>query len=231
MADKLYFDTLKEDRSWYFVEYRPPIPSYPFATLQLIVPGEVDVVRLAEAMESELVQWLGRYQMAVMISSFDATGDLISLDGVRPYNHLIGWFQSPSGTLASRWGLVANEELPQGTLQPSTLLKIHRDVPYRNSAQLQQASRRLRRVATLRWWLVFAWAVAVPAGLALWEFNGPIGLARLTLGYALLAAYIEALKLLGGGQRRRPASRGNLRTARCVITTIIASEIPRRSND
>ena len=44
---------------------------------------------------------------------------------------------------------------------------------------------------------MFAWAVAVPAGFALLEFNGPIWLTRLTLGYALLGAYIEALKLLG----------------------------------
>lgn len=197
MTEKLYFDKLKEDRGWYFVEYQPPIATSPFATVQLVVPGKVSVLRVAEAMESELVSWLNRYEVAVMVSSFDGLGELISLTDVRPCNHLIGWKESTADAAVKHWRLVANEEFPQATWQTETLQKIYRDVAFRTSVQLEAASRARRWSTRVHWWFVFMWVVAVPAGFALLEFNGPVWLAYLTFGYALIGAYIEALKLLG----------------------------------
>lgn len=95
VANQLFFEATKEDRGWYFVEYRPPISGYQFATLQVVV---FETTRTAEdiaaIMEAELVIWLERYPVPIMVSAFDDTGSVISLKGHRPCNHLIGLIDS-----------------------------------------------------------------------------------------------------------------------------------------
>ena len=39
--EELFFQSIKEDRGSYFVEYRPPISGWQFATLQLVFPEEI----------------------------------------------------------------------------------------------------------------------------------------------------------------------------------------------
>jgi hypothetical protein len=197
VGDTIYFDALREDRGSYFVEYKPPISGSPFATLQLVVPDVASVPRIAEAMESELAAWLRRYDVPVVITSFDGTGNLISLDGIRRYSHLSGWRESASGAVRSHWRSVTNEEWPQAALESAALRRIYGDIPFRTSAQLRKAARAQSRVARFGWWLVFTWMVAIPLGFAILEFDGPVWLGRLTLGYALAVAYVQALQLLG----------------------------------
>lgn len=90
-TQKLFFGQVKEDRGWYFVEYSPPIDSYRFAVLNVVVPDETDKAKIAQAMETELCGWLGRYPIPLMVSAFDATGSLIHLQPTKDCNFLIGF--------------------------------------------------------------------------------------------------------------------------------------------
>jgi len=45
-----------------------------------------------------------------------AAGDVVSLDGVRPCDHLIAWDQYPDRQSTLQWRLVPNEELPDTAL-------------------------------------------------------------------------------------------------------------------
>jgi hypothetical protein len=195
--DQLFFETLKVDRGWYFVEYSPPIASYPFATAQLIVANEVEAGRVAVAMEYELASWLRRYSVPSMVSSFDGKGSLISLSGVRDCDHLIGWHDSVSGKVVSHWRIVGNPEFPRPNWDAESLKSVYSDISFRTSAQLKKSALKSRRLIRLGWWLVFIWAVVVPAVVATIELTAPQWLAILVFCYSLTRAYIEALKLLG----------------------------------
>jgi hypothetical protein len=195
--DQLFFETLKIHRGWYFVEYSPPLPSYPFATAQLVVVDKVETERVAKAMEHELASWLERYPVPLMVSSFDGTGTLISLNTVRECDHLIGWQDSVSSKFVSHWRIVGNAEFPRTNWDAEALKSIYRDIPFRTSAQLKKSALKTRRVIRLGWWLVFIWAVIVPVVVATIELTAPQWLAILVFCYSLARAYVEALKLLG----------------------------------
>jgi hypothetical protein len=195
--DQLYFDALKVDRGWYFVEYSPPTASYPFATAQLVVVDEAKAGRVAVAMEQELASWLQRYSVPLMVSSFDGKGSLISLSGVRDCDHLVGWQDAVTGNLVSHWRMVANAEFPRAGWDTESLKSIYHDISFRTSTQLKESARKSRRVIRLGWWLVFVWAVAVPVGVAIVDLAAPQWLAILVFCYSLCQAYIAALKLLG----------------------------------
>jgi hypothetical protein len=71
---------------------------------------------------------------------------------------------------------------------------------------------------------------AVPAGFALWEFNGPVWLARLTLAYALLGPYIAAFKLLGWWPKTEADRAKESDDRKMRHHHYLASEILRRSS-
>jgi len=195
--EKLYFDTLKVDRHWYFVEYSPPQPTSPFASVHLVITEEVEAERVAVAMEKELQLWLQRYPVTVMVSSFDSKGLLINLNPVRSFDHILGWKDLNTGSIVSHWRLVSNEELPQLTWDPASLKSIYGDISSRTSTQLKQSARKQQRVLKFGWWLVFLWSVVIPVGIALLELFSPIWLAILAFFYSVTMAYIQWMKMLG----------------------------------
>ncbi len=195
--DQLFFEKLKVHRGWYFVEYNPPLASYPFATAQLVILDEGKAERVARAMEHELASWLNRYPVPLMVSSFDGTGTLISLSGVRDCDHLIGWQDSVSGKLVSHWRIVGNAGFPRASWDAESLKSVYGDIAFRTSAQLKESALKSRRLIRLGWWLVLIWGVAVPVVVAIIELTAPQWLAVLVFCYSICRAYIEALKLLG----------------------------------
>ncbi len=177
--DQLFFEKVKVERGWYFIEYCPPVPADPFAILQLIILDGAEVGRVAGAMEQELASWLERYSVPIMVSSFDDTGKMIALDSVRSWNHLIGWRDLASGKFVSHWRLVENGELPRTTWDSESLKSIYHDIHFRTSKQLYESARKEGRVLRLGWWLVFIWLVMVPIGIALIQLMAPQWLVRL----------------------------------------------------
>ena len=132
-----------------------------------------------------------------MVSAFDATGSLISLEAVQGCSHAFGWSDQDSGNPELHWRIVADDEFPRRIWEPSVLRPIYADIPFRTSGQLKQAAQRQERVIQFGWRLVFVWAVAIPAAITVIDFNAPEWLARLTLVYSLSRAYIEFMKLKG----------------------------------
>ena len=195
--ERLFFETLKVDRGSYFVQYSPPITSSPFATVQLIFSNAVSPVDAATAMEREVIEWLQRYPVPIMVSAFDASGSLISLEDLRGGNHAIGWNSQNSRNPELHWRMVADDELPHRTWEPSVLRSIYADIPSRTSTQLTAVAQRQKHIVQFGWWLVLVWAVVIPTLIAIIDFNAPEWLARLTLLYSLSRAYIEFMKLKG----------------------------------
>lgn len=203
-ADQLFFEATKEDRGWYFVEYRPPISGYQFASLQVVVLETTKTAEdIAATMEAELVIWLERYPVPIMVSAFDDTGSVISLNGHRPCNHQIGFIDSKTKKVVREWRLLTNDELPKDALDVSYLRKIYQGVPFKTKQQLREEALKKAKQLRLGWWIVFVWAVVVPAGVAILEWWSD-WLGVVVLIYSLYKAIEKALRLMG----RWPKSKG-----------------------
>jgi hypothetical protein len=197
---ELRFDSLKESRGWYFVEYAPPIPGYPFAMIQLTILNDEDAANLARvvsAMELELARWLARYSVPVRVTSFNAAGDLIRLEPEKPSDHLMGQ-KLESGLVESVWGLLDAKSLP--LYSPEKLQGIYHDIPFRTGEQIRaDAEESLKTTkAAVRWGIALLafWLVIIPAGLAILGFaNRVVGV--LVLIYALWKAAVQSMKLIG----------------------------------
>lgn len=195
--DQLFFQSTKEDRGWYFVEYRPPIAGYRFATLQLVIlENSKGSEEIAESMEAELVIWLERYPIPIMVSAFDDSGDLVNLENSRGCDHLIGHIDKQAHKVIREWRLLKNEELPRDALDTSYLRKIYSQIPFKTKQQLREEAQQKAKHLRLGWWIVFVWAVVVPAGVAVLEWwSDWLGVAVLL--YSLYKAVEKALRLKG----------------------------------
>jgi hypothetical protein len=196
-ADAIYFDRIKETGGWYYVEYLPPLPSIPFATLSLVIPGEADPARVAEAMETELSTWLTRYPIPLMVSSFDAADSLLRLSSVRECDHVMGWIDPTTRQAQSRWRLVGDHEIPSLPMSSDFLKRVYSNISFRTSADLATAAESNARSARLGWWIVFVWAAVVPAVVAIVEWASPSWVAVIILTYSLYKAFAKAMQLLG----------------------------------
>jgi hypothetical protein len=128
--ERLFFQPTKRDRGRYFVEYRPPVERAPFATLSVSCIESMTPQAVAQAMEGELAHWLRQYPVPILVSAFDPSDRVISIESVRSCDHLVGWLGSNGKTVTSHWRLLRNEELPNGPFEISRLLELYRDTPY-----------------------------------------------------------------------------------------------------
>ncbi len=196
-SNKLFFSTLKEDRDWYFVEYHPPNTGSRFAMLSIVVPGPGTPAAVAEAMEIELKGWLRRFSFPLMVSAFDARGDLYQLQGARPSNHLMGYLVAGANTPSMFWRLLPDNEIPGEPPSHESLLRIYAGVPYKTSTEARQKAEAHAQQIRIGWSMVFVWLAVVPAVWAIIEWASPAWVGVIVLVYSLWKAIVKALKLLG----------------------------------
>jgi hypothetical protein len=197
MERSLRFETLKEGRKTYFIEYRPPITGYRFATLQLIYPTRGELADVVEDMEREALHWNTRFPIPLMVSAFDELGDLIRLDGIRDCNHLMAFRDSSTEKLERHWRLMSDSELPTDGLNRDRLLRVYAGVSVKTESQIRHEALNKARRLRLGWTIVVGWIALAPIGLLVIEFFGPEWLAAILFVYALWKATVKALKLLG----------------------------------
>lgn len=101
--EELRFESIKESRGPYFVEYQPPGPASPFGILSLVITQRAEADQVAALLEKEAQQWVVRYPIPLMASAFDETESLISLDPVREGNDLYAFRTSGSDTAVLSW--------------------------------------------------------------------------------------------------------------------------------
>lgn len=193
---KLYFDTVKEDRGGFFVEYRPPSPGYRFASLQLVFAEYTEREIVAETMESEARAWLRRYPVAVMVSAFDNTGRLITLNPVKPCDHLLAFLRDAESEPIRTWRLLQDSEPPSKPLNQAYLRRTYSDIPHKTGVELRRDAEKHAKALQIGWLLLFVWLVLVPVAVAILGFASVwVGAAALT--YSLLKALVQALKMTG----------------------------------
>lgn len=195
--ERIHFSSIKEGRGSYYVEYHLPNPGFSFAMLQLSFPGAYDASLVAKIMEAEAVAWVNRFPVSLMASAFDNVDDTIELDGVRPCRHLICMPRHKGEKPEMHWRLVPDEEMPRDALEKQFLLQVYKDVPRKTSSELRALADRKAREIRVGWYIVFAWAVVLPAAVLILEFFSPTWVTVLILIYGLSKAVVKALKMLG----------------------------------
>lgn len=206
----VYRDKIKEGRAGYFVTYQSADCRLPFASVNLVfLEGADDTVRMAQAMEDELEFWLTRYAVPVMVSAFDAKGDLIHVRGGSGESHLMGYRDLKGGQIVRRWGLFKDDELPQEQAKAEYLQGIYHDVGFRDQATVHDTVDReyksMARTGKLIVFLVVGFGIVVPFLIEL------VSLGIVWLGYALSAISIlvgaykvaKALGWIGPSKREK----------------------------
>ncbi len=199
---KYYFDEVKKDRGWYFVEYCPPMPSFRFATLNLVITDKDRIIDdVAKAMENEARDWILKYPISIMVSSFDYKGDLIGLNNIHNCSHLISYIDPVSSEVLNKWELLKDEDIPDTAGDKNELLNIYKNFNYRTSDDLKKSSDKYLKERRVGWYIVFFWAVVLPAIVAVLEFYSPKWVAVIVLIFGLYKAAKKALELLGKVER------------------------------
>lgn len=197
-SEKLFFEKVKIHRDWYFVEYSPPIESFPFATVDLTILNSVEKTKVVEAMESESKIWLARYPIPVMVSAFDNKESLIHLDPVRDCNYLMGYLPKNQQPPIFHWRSLYGEELSNDALNRIFLKKIYHDIPFRTwtSEDVKRVEKENVQMVLTAWLILFVWLVAIPLTVIILGETS-VWIAKMVLAYSLWKVFVQVMKLLG----------------------------------
>jgi hypothetical protein len=194
-ADRKYIP-IKEDRGWYFVEYHPPVSDFKFASLHLIIaienPQETDIVN---AMENELKDWLGRYQVPLFVSSFDNKGDLYHLSKKKGCDHLTGFFDQDK-KICLYWRLLKDEEIPDIALNREYLDDLYSNFTFKTYTELDAERQKRRRQIGFGWLTFFTWLVMIPLFVSILEYFSD-WLSLVVLIYSFYKALQKGIELIG----------------------------------
>lgn len=185
-AENVLRDRIREDRGHYFVEYQAADCRLPFASVSLVFPEQHERSQVAQAMERELISWLSRYPVPVMVSAFDATEDLIRLGVTSQESHLMGFVNPETGQIVQRWGLFKDEEMPSGQSETGYLSRVYKDIPARPQSDMRKKALREMRLQARALRVFLMLVVGVPVLLEL------VALGVVWLGHLLAAVSIAA---------------------------------------
>lgn len=161
---KIFRSEIKESRSGYFVVYNPADLRSLFATLHLVFLDEKIVKsEIAQAMEKELALWLSRYAVPVMVSALDASDSVVNEISASGETHLMGFLDSQTGKIVSRWGLMENDEMPADQMTPEYLSRIYEGIPFRTQEEVEGSVRRemRQRGKAIKIFVIFVFVVPV----------------------------------------------------------------------
>jgi len=188
------FETLKEYRGSYFVQYTPARAGDYFASVALVFTEKPTRGEIPAIMERECKAWIQRYPIPLMATAFDDSDSVISLNDVQGCNHLIAL--PDKDAVAFHWKMLENDAFPSGSWEEGRLLDIYCDIPHTT-----QAARALNAVSSakairLGLIIIALWGVAVPVAVALFGFASPI-LGGVIIAYSIGKAVWQAMKMLG----------------------------------
>ena len=189
------YEKILGSRKDYFVEYYPCENDQLFAALNLVFVKESDKNDVVDAIENELKHWLTRYPIPLFISAFDEKGDLIRLDGIKPSDHLIGFFDQ-NQKICLHWRLLKDEEIPKIALDREYVDNLYSNLHFKTYSDLDVERRKRRKQIKIGWFIFFIWLVVVPALIAILE-NYNYWISFLAMVFSLYKAVQKGLELTG----------------------------------
>jgi hypothetical protein len=188
------FETIKEHRGSYFVEYSPARAGDYFASLDLVFTDKPTHDEIPPIMERESEIWIRRYPVPLMITAFDDANGMIHVQNERGCDCLTALPEKDA--IVFHWKLLKDDEFPSGAWEENQLLDIYRDIPYTTQAERVRdavSSVKARRRGLV---IIALWVVAVPVVVWLVGIASPI-LGGFVILYSIGKAIWQAMKMLG----------------------------------
>lgn len=195
MSDAGYvFQTIKESRDSYFIEYSPARAGNYSALLALVFTEMPAIEEIASIMEQEARVWVQRYPVPVMVTAYSDTDDVISIKEMMGCDDLIALPMDDEVSL--HWKLLKNEEFPSGSLLENQLRKLYEGLPCTTLSDRKRAAIASARFRRIGFTLIALWGIIVPAAVALFGLASPI-LGGIVIAYSIGKAVLQTLKMLG----------------------------------
>jgi hypothetical protein len=237
-AEQLFFDPLRVPRDSYFVEYQPPIAKSPFATLSVVYPDSYAMSQVAETMRTEMVHWMTRYPVPVMVWASDAADTRIRPNGWSDDGCLIGWFKpGTEGEIEHTWKLDSVPAFLNDTSIQRDWPTIYKDVPFRTERQVKAAAeafaKKKRSQNRILIGLGLFWLAVIPITWATIELFGPDWLQYAIYAFALYRGpessratvrKIQAIKARGRRSRKAAQNEPLLLPLRAQSGWLLASK-------
>ncbi|SET23586.1 hypothetical protein SAMN05216389_10795 [Oceanobacillus limi] len=198
------YEEIQEDRETYYVEYHPiNLKSYYFAHLNLVfinIPKTTE--EIIDIKEKELTEWLKRFPLPIMVTSFDRKGDKISINDNKVF---MGYINNEKGTIVKKWGSISVEEIPEEQLSDQFIKKVYGDLPFIHRKEKEQSSemkasemKKIKNLVdfTFYTWLFLSIIIAFIGWQSYW-------VGALAFGYSVYKTLDRALKVLGVKNKRQ----------------------------
>ena len=146
-------------------------------------------------MEKEVELWLTRYPVPIFATAWDDKEDRYDFSGIKPDNHLIGFFDTDK-KLRLHWESVKDEEIPDLTLDQEYLDNLYADLKFKTYAEIEIASQKGIKGIKRGQFLIFIWLVVIPMIVSIVEFSSDM-LSAVVLLYSASKGIETWLELRG----------------------------------
>jgi hypothetical protein len=193
--DDVFRDELKQSRSNYFVSYSPADCRQPeFAILNLTFQtGRPSNDHIRRYMEEELLIWLNRFPVPLMVSSFDESDSFLHLSDRSDDSILMGYIDPNSGAVVSKWALLRQDQLPAAQLSKEYLQKIYTSVPTRLRREVELAAEEKNRQ--------FRKALLIVKSGFIFVAAVPLLIEMVSWGIAWVGYLLQAVSVITGGYK------------------------------
>lgn len=205
--EKRYYEKIKIDRDWYFVEYSPPVPTPNslFAWVILVVHNQSakNIEDIATAMESEAIYWVEKYSIPVFVGAVDDSEANISFEGIRPINNVVAFLDEKSGSVQIHWEALKNDRIPKLGLDETFKQKVYQGLSYKTDhdiANLNEGRKTAKRKSII---LLVLWLSVIPAAIAVLGWANPI-VSTIALLYSIYKATDKFLIVTG---KKKPSKK------------------------
>ena len=217
MDEYLYFESIKENRDSYFVEYQAPVANNAFAILNLMFPSQVAWERVKAILDEEVEHWLRRYSVPLMVWAWDEKEDIIRSPN-RHNDCLVAWICADSEEIVKSWNIKDLDQFLKEAPRHPDWRTIYVDIPVRTQAEVTSEARgklfeQKRRNRLLKVILTL-WLAVIPAGYAVFEFLGPIWLGLIGLSFVLYKALRTSFRIWNLSKASGKEERGNEKRSR-----------------
>jgi len=206
---KRFYEKIKIDREWYFVEYSPVTPKSLFAWVTLIVydQSEKSNEDIADAMEFEAKVWVEKYSIPVFVCAVDNSEANITFEGLHPINNLAGFLDEKSGDVQIHWEVLKNDRIPKLGLDEAFKEKVYQGLPYKTDqdiARLDENRKKSNRRSVI---FLVLWLSVIPAAIAVLGWANPI-VSTVALLFSLYKA-IEKFLIITGKKKTSEKEKKN----------------------
>ncbi len=130
-----------------------------------------------------------------MVGAFDYKGDAIELVPDKEERYLAGYIEND--VIQSKWGVLEDEFFPDIQKNDDYQIEVYKGLDCVTQHDVEAKSEERLKMLKAGWVIVFLWAVAIPALIAVLGFFNILFVGGIALIYSLYKAVCKSLEMFG----------------------------------